>query len=176
MLLHVVIYCTFILCKLWLANSIMWHIVTLMWRRKRSEVERIRGRRWVSLFTSLSYSFQADTDRPHQSPACRWSHMICRRAAKRYALRPRQYIPHQTNLQEHIREHAKQRQRQTLGGGKQSREKLKRGRLKGNLLPCCCAKLNFVSRATRWSCWSISSLGWLPSLWQVHFWFFYHHF
>lgn len=37
----------------------------VMGRRKQSEEERIRGRKWVSLFTSLSYSFQADADADH---------------------------------------------------------------------------------------------------------------
>lgn len=59
--------------------------VCLMWRRKLSGVERIRGRKWVSLFASLSYSFQADRVRPHHRVACSWSHMISRGITKHSA-------------------------------------------------------------------------------------------
>lgn len=38
-------------------------VIGRRWQKKKKR-ERIRGRKWVPLFTSLSYTFQADANAP----------------------------------------------------------------------------------------------------------------
>lgn len=47
-------------------------VIGRRWQKKKKR-ERIRGRKWVPLFTSLSYTFQADANAP--GGACIWSHV-----------------------------------------------------------------------------------------------------
>ncbi len=139
--------CVCILCKLWLVGWTMLRIVTpQIWRRKQRAEERIRGRKWVSLFTSLSYSFQADTDRLHQSLACSWSHMIGRYNYEKLHPPPPSVYTSSTQLTENTSENFKERE-----------PELETWWVEPEPL-----------RATWRCCWSISSLGWLPFLWQVN--------
>lgn len=43
------------------------------WKKNEKKQERIRGRKWVPLFTSLSYTFQDDANAPGKT--CIWSHV-----------------------------------------------------------------------------------------------------
>lgn len=37
------------------------------WKKKEKKQERIRGRKWVPLFTSLCYTFQDDANAPDEN-------------------------------------------------------------------------------------------------------------